>query len=338
MRFSNNHNQHDEFHFNGQVPVELARYRIPGSAVAAIANGYGQFLIQQMESPAGRAFYSAYRISRRAVFSIRDDGPFFCLFVALQNERRLDVDGLGHVHLKEGQFNLLFSPSYEVVSVHDAGREYVTLELWYTLESLEEWAPYFPNMGKLLSRVQSGEPGMLLEEHGWLTREIQDTIYRLLHSSEMTPSYPVYTSLLVKTLLFHLLLQSVQRQPRSSFTHYEIDGIHEARDIICKNIRYHYPIREIAQRVGLNEFKLKNGFRAIYGDGLYEYLLAERMLEARNLLRDPSKNVKEIASLTGYKSVNSFIKAFKRKFRLTPGEFRNREEEEGTMEMPPEEE
>jgi len=325
MRFSNYNHPHDEFHFNGKIPAELTRYQMPGSTIEAISNGYGQFIIQQVDAQAGKVIYSAYRIERKSVFNLRDTGPYCCLSIALQHDRRVDIEGLGPVHLKEGQFNFLYSPHYNLTSAHDAGKEYVTLELWYDNAALEEWTPYFPSVVKLLTKVKAGEPAILLEEHGWLTREIQDSIYRLLHSSDDMPSYPVYTSMLVKAVLFHLLLQSVQKQPRSSFTHYEIDGIHEARDIICRNIRYHYPIREIAQRVGLNEFKLKNGFRSVYGDGLYEYLLAVRMLEARNLLADPSKNVKEIAALTGYKSVNSFIKAFKRKYHQTPGEFRSRE-------------
>lgn len=56
----------------------------------------------------------------------------------------------------------------------------------------------------------------------------------------------------------------------------------------------------------------------------YEYLRTERMLEARHLLSNGGKNVKEVAALTGYKSVNSFIKAFKKKYGQTPGDYRKR--------------
>jgi len=62
----------------------------------------------------------------------------------------------------------------------------------------------------------------------------------------------------------------------------------------------------------------------LFGNGVYEYLRTERMLEARQLLSDRNRNVKEVAALTGYKSVNSFIKAFKKKYGETPGEYRKR--------------
>ena len=94
--------------------------------------------------------------------------------------------------------------------------------------------------------------------------------------------------------------------------------------MIRKNIRYHFVIREIAQKVGMNEFKLKNGFRELFGNGVYEYLRSERMQVARQLLGESDRSIKEIASMTGYRSVNSFIKAFKKMYGVTPGDFRKR--------------
>jgi len=48
------------------------------------------------------------------------------------------------------------------------------------------------------------------------------------------------------------------------------------------------------------------------------------MQTARQLLNESGRSIKEIASLTGYRSVNSFIKAFKKMFGVTPGDFRKR--------------
>jgi AraC family transcriptional activator of pyochelin receptor len=315
--------QQEELRFTEDVPSELSRHHIPGSKVRALRNGSGQLLLQELDSGACKLYYAAFRIEKRTVLKIQDDGPFLSLYIALQGDKHLEMEGLGAVHLREGQFNMLYSPGYSLTSPMEAGREYISISLRYDLAALEEMRSYFPKVGAFLEKIKKGESTLLLEDHGWVTREIQDTIFKIVHASKEQSEYPVYFDLLVRTLLFHLLLQSVQRQPRSTYSHYEISGIHEAREMISRNLKYHYRIPEIAQKVGMNEFKLKNGFREVFGDGLYEYLLGERMRAARNMLHEAGRNIKEIAGLTGYKSVNSFIKAFKRTFNQTPGEFRN---------------
>ena len=77
-----------------------------------------------------------------------------------------------------------------------------------------------------------------------------------------------------------------------------------------------------ANQLPIEEFKLKNGFRELFGNGVYEYLRSERMQMARSLLNESNRSIKEIASMTGYRSVNSFIKAFKKLYGVTPGDFR----------------
>jgi AraC family transcriptional activator of pyochelin receptor len=324
-------NQQEELRFSADVPAELSRHHIPTSKVMALRNGCGQLMLQELESPVCKLYYAAMRIEKKTVLKIRDEGPFLSLYIALQGDKHLEMEGLGTVHLKEGQYNLMYSPKYALSSSMEAGREYISISLRYYIEALEEMCCYFPKVVTLVGKVKKGEATLLLDDHGWVTREIQDTVFKIVHASKEQSTYPVYFNLLVKTLLFHLLLQSVQQQPRSTYSHYEISGIHEAREMISRNIKYHYRIREIAQKVGINEFKLKNGFREVYGDGLYEYLLGERMRAARTMLHDAGRNIKEIAGLTGYKSVNSFIKAFKRRFNRTPGEFRNLERNSRAM-------
>ncbi|WP_431213603.1 helix-turn-helix domain-containing protein [Puia sp. P3] len=320
MKFALNLN--DALPFSTEIPTELRSHFIPGSMVQAASNGYGKLLLQELPSAAGPIYYHAYHINRKTVFRMQDEGPFFSACIALQHESRLEVERHGAVLLREGQYNIIYSPVFDFTSSHEGGREYISIRLQYSLPILEEWAPYFPILQCFLEKVRAGRFAMLSEDNSFLTREIQDMIYRLIHHSRERAFNPLYFDLLARTLLFHLLRQSAQQQPRSPYSNQEINGIHEAREMICKNIRYHYKIGEIAQKVGMNEFKLKNGFRQTYGDGLYEYLVSERMLAARNLLADPNRNIKEIAALTGYKTVNSFIKVFKRRFNKTPGEFR----------------
>ncbi|HEY4337182.1 MAG TPA: AraC family transcriptional regulator [Puia sp.] len=315
--------QENDFSFSRNIPASLIRYLLPvSSGISATSNEDIQVLLQESSAWSSKLYHAVYRTTRTTELKIRDEGPFLFMYLALQHERRLEIEGLGPVHIREGQYNLIYSPHFDVNSIHEGGKDYITMSLQYDRSALEEWTHYFPPLAAFLARVDAGRPGMLLDEHQWISREIQDTIYRLTHIPREIPGYQVYFDLMTRTLLFHLLLQAIQQQPPSPYTHYEIDGIHAAREMIRENIRRHFVIREIAQTVGVNEFKLKTGFRELFGNGVYEFLRLERMHEARELLHNATRSIKQVAALTGYKSVNSFIKAFKKEFGLTPGEFR----------------
>jgi len=316
-------NQQD-YSLSRDIPAELTRYQLPGSDASTLANEHLKLLIQEISAGDSKVFYSVYLVNKKATVRVRDDTIYLRAYLSLQHDRPMEIAGLGKMLIKEGQFNLIYSPQFELVDQFDGVREYVTLGIQYDMAVLEEWAPYFPQLAAFLENVKNGQPASLLPRPEWVTKEMQDIIYRLLHVSLEDPTTQKYFTLLVNTLLFHLLYQAVQQQPASNYNHYEIDSIQAARDMIRKNIRYHFVIREIAQKVGMNEFKLKNGFRELFGNGVYEYLRSERMQTARQLLNESGRSIKEIASLTGYRSVNSFIKAFKKMFGVTPGDFRKR--------------
>ncbi len=313
-----------EYRLTRDIPAELTRYQLPGSSASALANEYLKLLVQELPAESSKAFYSVYLVDKKSNFRLKDDAPFLRAYLALQQDRQLDIAGLGKIVIKEGQFNLLFTPSTDLLSHHDNVPEYLTLDIQYDMALLEEWEPYFPLLANFLNHVRAGEPATLLPRPEWATKEIQDLIHRMLHVPLEEAAQRKHFTLLVNTLLFHLLYQAVQQQPASNYNYYEVDSIQAARDMIRKNIRYHFVIREIAQKVGMNEFKLKNGFRELFGNGVYEYLRSERMQTARQLLADSGKSIKEIASMTGYRSVNSFIKAFKKMYGVTPGDFRKR--------------
>jgi AraC-like DNA-binding protein len=76
--------------------------------------------------------------------------------------------------------------------------------------------------------------------------------------------------------------------------------------------------------VGTNECTLKNGFKRLFGDTVFGYLFDYRMEMARNYLLDTGKTMQEIAELVGYEYHSHFTTAFKRKFGVSPQEYRGR--------------
>jgi AraC-like DNA-binding protein len=71
----------------------------------------------------------------------------------------------------------------------------------------------------------------------------------------------------------------------------------------------------------LNIKKLKEGFKQIYGDTVYGYLLDYKMNEARRMLSSRNFNVNEVGLKIGYSTSSHFIAAFKKKYGTTPKKY-----------------
>ncbi len=75
---------------------------------------------------------------------------------------------------------------------------------------------------------------------------------------------------------------------------------------------------ELARRVGLNDFKLKRGFRENFGQSVFSYLRSLRMEKARIMLLESDLNVSEVATAVGYSSFGHFTAAFRKQFGILP--------------------
>lgn len=90
------------------------------------------------------------------------------------------------------------------------------------------------------------------------------------------------------------------------------------RDLI--NERVHCPpnLTEIARTVGLNEYKLKRGFKETFNNTVFGYLTEQRLQLAHRYLLDTEKTAAEISFELGYSTPQHFNTAFKKKFGVTP--------------------
>ena len=67
--------------------------------------------------------------------------------------------------------------------------------------------------------------------------------------------------------------------------------IHDAKAIILDQWQAPPTIKELALRVGLNEYRLKAGFKEVYGNTVYGYVMDTRLNHARRMLGNGSMTV-----------------------------------------------
>jgi AraC-like DNA-binding protein len=88
-----------------------------------------------------------------------------------------------------------------------------------------------------------------------------------------------------------------------------------------------YRIGDLATQLHLSPSHLQRMFKRETGLRMGEWLIAFRLQKAAYLLANSYLSVKEIARSVGYEHVSSFIRAFERKYVLTPTRFREHERE-----------
>ncbi len=112
--------------------------------------------------------------------------------------------------------------------------------------------------------------------------------------------------------------QRVVRRDASSLDTYEASRIREAAEVLVREMAHPPSLVELARRVGLNDFKLKAGFKQVFETTTFGYLHERRMEEARRLIETGEMNVGEVALEVGYASPSRFAAAFKKRFGIRP--------------------
>jgi AraC-like DNA-binding protein len=97
--------------------------------------------------------------------------------------------------------------------------------------------------------------------------------------------------------------------------------IRKAKEIIIDRMAEPPSLQELANEIGLNIKKLKEGFKQIYGDTVFSFLFDYKMEYSRRLLETNQYNVNEVGVKVGYSTASHFIAAFKKKFGTTPKKY-----------------
>ena len=107
----------------------------------------------------------------------------------------------------------------------------------------------------------------------------------------------------------------------------DITYIRQAKTILDENFDKHITIPTLARQTGINEAKLKEGFKELYQASIHSYLQQLRLEKAKQLLLTTNMPVTDITYHIGYSHVTHFTTLFKKETGLTPTEWRRENKE-----------
>ncbi|WP_163516791.1 AraC family transcriptional regulator [Gelidibacter japonicus] len=115
----------------------------------------------------------------------------------------------------------------------------------------------------------------------------------------------------------------LSKKNKMVLTYGDIQKIRAAHNIIFNNPQTDFPSqKDFALQLGTNEFKLKYGFKELYGTTIHKFIIQERLRKAQVMIQYTDLPFKTIANKVGFKSQSHFSRLFKQRFGYTPKELR----------------
>ena len=185
----------------------------------------------------------------------------------------------------------------------------------------ERYTEYF---GSAYLRFGRGETFFIAPKNLSIPIALSVALNDLEVSQMMGNASPMYLEAKVTECLSLFMRETEGKEPVNAkivgFS--DRDKIYQARDIICSEYLNPPSLHDLALRVGTNECTLKAGFKEAFRTPVFNYLFDYRMIIAIHYLLDTNKSIGEVAGLVGYEHQAHFCTAFKRKFNVTPSEYR----------------
>ncbi|CCN72494.1 helix-turn-helix domain-containing protein [Vibrio nigripulchritudo] len=151
----------------------------------------------------------------------------------------------------------------------------------------------------------------------------------ILHQLVETNSYNELQTLFAQAKVYELLSLTLDNMGAElntcTLSKSDIARLHQARDLLEQNLISPPSLIDLAHEVGINDFKLKKGFRELFQITPYAYLRHYRMTVAQNMLARHDMSVSAVANAVGYNNLGHFAKAFRKQFGLKPKDFKQQQ-------------
>lgn len=138
----------------------------------------------------------------------------------------------------------------------------------------------------------------------------------------------------LKLIELFMLLQKMPLVAESAayFPKSQIELVKHIRDHLVNDDAAYTSLEQLSAEHGISVTQLQKIFKTIYGVPLYQYLREYRLEKAAVLLVDTERRVAEIANDCSYSNPGKFAEAFRRRYGMTPTEYRRKEKLKTKME------
>lgn len=311
----------NEIQLLNQLPAGLSNNKnVFDNAIVASAV-FGQMIFRNFKGSGFEIWFSNYFIKHDTEFYGRADIPVLELHIQLTNRFNIEWDGVGKSQVEPYQFNLTYTPFINNSAIFTNEKEYTTFDVHFTKEYLSHLVESFPALGFFLEEVEKGQPTNLSPVDHFCTPVMITIIQQILNCSFKDIAARSYIESKIMELLLEALAHTATNKILApiKLSQYDIERLHEAKNLLLADFETKMSLVQLSRKVGINDFKLKKGFKYLFGSTVFDFQQAAKMEWAKTELLETKKSVEEIAYAIGYDFVSNFNIAFKKHFGYAPG-------------------
>ncbi|ACT92912.1 helix-turn-helix transcriptional regulator [Dyadobacter fermentans] len=269
-------------------------------------------------------WYQSLKFAHQRTWQIRNDAPRVQMNFNLQGSTSFYSNKLEKVFVRfsTGQHNLILIPEGDI-QMHWSADEHS--EIFSLSLCTDFFQSLLPPSQRLSQHFQMGIeqrlPAFMSMRNLPVTAQMGRILFEILHC-EYTGHHK---SLFVKAKTVELLLLQMEQHEHlplpsilSSLNSAHAEQMQLVKNILDENLGQQWSLKELARRVGTNEFNLKKYFKEVFGETVFGYLHQKRMETAKDELCQPGSSVNDIAQRMGYKHPTHFTAAFKKYHGILP--------------------
>ncbi len=269
--------------------------------------------------------YTSFKSYKNLLIQAEDNTPFFCLTFVLNGssifknaylDQQIEYNNplvtLHYIKQGKGWANIMGKQQQEFFELQFPPEIFSALS-----ENISSKVDSF--LKKCSNSMAIMDPQFQIA----INPEMKSVIDQINHCSFTGKMKEVYYKNKASELLMLYISALENKEQYFSVQNKDKKKIEEAKDFILSNPPNKLlSLKEISLASGLNEFKLKKGFKEIFGTCVSQFMIDRKLQHAYELIINSEMSISEISSLAGYSYPQHFSKAFKKHFGKNPSKLR----------------
>lgn len=156
--------------------------------------------------------------------------------------------------------------------------------------------------------------------HERMSIDIQRVFKKLFWNTDQDNLLNLFYRLRIQELIYLLFSKLLSRENAQQHTinKEDITKLNNVHSAVLEDISEPPKLSVLAKNAGMSKTKMKQLFKQIYGDSIYNYYLRARMKDAAYLLKHANLSVSEVGHQVGYSNMSHFSRMFQKHYGTNP--------------------
>jgi AraC-like DNA-binding protein len=318
-----------KFALSDNYPVGYKGPILSGAAVRTANSSQGMVIMQELITcEEGSVIELSYfYFLKRCILPFRQNNNTLNLPIALQNKFLFRIKGIRNILLRKGCYILLHFAGRDFEMVFEKETEYMLFNICFSEKKITEMEGVFPELLRpFFDKLLEKKP-FAFSKIARVPKKAGSIPANFLNLKYLGKPTNFQLEKKTELLLSSLFIKEEERLSRpdpSAITADALEKLNYIEKILTKDIHKRYSISELSRKVGMNRNKFGDFFKKLFGKGVAEYQQEIKMHEAKRIIVEEGRAVKDASLSTGHKNLQHFSTQFKKFFGKNPSSLKKK--------------